>query len=154
MAAGVTEGDVALALVHLAATGFMAGLSWTVHVVHYPLFARVGDGDYGGYQRAHMTRISWLLAVPWGTEVVSALALALFAPDGAAQVLAWIGAIAVVLLVAVTALLAAPAHGRLVAGFDPMLHRRLLAVDGVRVALWSLRLGLAVGIVWQVATPA
>ena len=37
------DADVLLLLLHAAATLFMTGLIWFVQVVHYPLFARVGE---------------------------------------------------------------------------------------------------------------
>ncbi len=135
-----------LAVAHLAATGFMAGLIWTIHVVHYPLFALVNE-PYEPFQRAHMTRITRLLLLPWGVEVLTALALVVVAPDGVARALAGVGVALIAALVVVTGLGAAPAHGRLVERFDEAAHRRLLRVDRVRVVAWTLRLALAAGLV-------
>ena len=131
-----------LAVVHLAATGFMAGLIWTIHVVHYPLFALVGE-PYRPYQEAHMRRIVWLLVVPWGLEVLSAVALVVLADQMGMRVGAGLGLALLVAIVLVTGAGAAPMHGRLVERFDPDVLRRLHRVDSVRVALWSLRLVLA-----------
>lgn len=135
-----------LTVVHLAATGFMTGLIWTVHVVHYPLFALVNE-PYRPFQEAHMRRISALLALPWGAEALSALIVVLRAPAGSSRILAVLGAVLVAAIVAVTAFGAAPAHGRLVERFDEREHRRLLRIDGVRVVLWSARLVVAVWLV-------
>ena len=137
-----------LALVHLAATGFMAGLIWTIHVVHYPLFALVND-PYRPFQEAHMARITGLLVVPWGLEVLSAAGLLVVADAGSERALAVTGVVLLVAIVALTGLGAAPIHGRLVDRFDADLHRRLLRVDRVRVGLWTARLGLAVAIMAQ-----
>ena len=137
-----------LALVHLAATGFMAGLIWTIHVVHYPLFALVND-PYRPFQEAHMARITGLLVVPWGLEVLSAAGLLVVADAGSGRALAVTGVVLLVAIVALTGLGAAPIHGRLVDRFDADLHRRLLRVDRVRVGLWTARLGLAVAIMAQ-----
>lgn len=131
-----------LAVVHLAATGFMVGLIWTIHVVHYPLFALVNE-PYQPFQEAHMARITGLLVVPWGIEVLSAVALVLVAPSGTASALALGGLALIAVLVGLTGLGAAPIHGRLVERFDEALHRRLLRVDRVRAILWTARLGLA-----------
>lgn len=131
-----------LAIVHLAATGFMVGLIWTIHVVHYPLFALVNE-PYRPFQEAHMARITALLVLPWGIEVVSAALLILAAPRGSATTIAVLGVGLVGLLVAITGLGAAPIHGRLVEQFDADLHRRLLRVDRVRALLWTVRLAPA-----------
>lgn len=131
-----------LAIAHLAATGFMVGLIWTIHVVHYPLFALVNE-PYRPFQEAHMARITALLVIPWGLEVVCAALLVLAAPAGTATVIALAGVGLIGILVAITGLGAAPIHGRLMERFDPDLHRRLLRVDRVRALLWTVRLGPA-----------
>ncbi|MEM9563645.1 MAG: DUF1772 domain-containing protein [Actinomycetota bacterium] len=135
-----------LAAVHLAATGFMVGLMWTIHVVHYPLFALVNE-PYRPFQEAHMARISRLLVVPWGVEVVSAAVLVLAAPSGSDRLLALVGLALVGAVLAITAFGAAPLHGRLVERFDDDLHHRLLQVDLVRTLLWTARLGPALALV-------
>ncbi len=136
----------ALVAVHLAATGFMAGLIWTIHVVHYPLFALVNE-PYRPFQEAHMARVSRLLVVPWGIEVLTAVAVAIAAPAGAARLLAITGLALVGLILALTAFGAAPIHGRLVDRFDPDLLRSLLRVDLVRAAVWTGRLAVALWLV-------
>lgn len=136
-----------IAVVHLAATGFMVGMIWTIHVVHYPLFSLVNE-PYRPFQEAHMARISGLLAVPWGLEGVTTLALLLTAPAGQQRTLAVVGAALLAAVVLVTALGAAPIHGQLVDSFDAALHRRLLRVDLARTILWSGRLVVAGWIVW------
>lgn len=137
-----------LALVHLIATGFMVGLIWTIHFVHYPLFAYVPE-PYEPFQSEHMRRITLLLLVPWGVEVFSALGLALLADPGTERTLAFTGAALVVAIVAVTGLLAAPAHGRLLQRFDPEEHRSLMRIDLVRTLLWTARGVVALAIAWN-----
>ena len=46
-----------LLVIHLAATLFMVGLIWTIHYVHYPLFANVGEPAYVGFQASLVARI-------------------------------------------------------------------------------------------------
>lgn len=136
-----------LALVHLLATGFMVGLIWTIHAVHYPLFALVPE-PYEPFQREHMRRITWLLVLPWGLEVVTALGLVLVADTGAQRAWALVGAALVVAIVAVTGGLAAPAHGRLLEHFDRAEHRHLMRVDLLRTLLWTARGVVALAIAW------
>ena len=128
-----------LAIAHLAPTGFMVGLIWTIHVVHYPLFALVNE-PYRPFQEAHMARITALLVLPWGLEVVTGALLVFAAPAGSATGFALAGMGLIGLLVAITGLGAAPIHGRLVERFDADLHGRLLRVDRVRALAWTLRL--------------
>ena len=138
---------VELGLVHLAATAFMAGLIWTIHVVHYPLFALVNEPSRP-FQEAHMSRITWLLIVPWATEGLTALALVPVAAAGPDRAVAVLGVLLLAAITLVTALGAAPTHGRLVDGYEPELLRRLLHIDLVRAVLWSARLVLAGWLVW------
>jgi hypothetical protein len=68
-----------LIVVHAAASMFMVGLIWTIHYVHYPLFAYVGESTYASFQAVHVERIGRLLFVPWLTEgftLIGILALA------------------------------------------------------------------------------
>jgi len=127
-----------LVIIHLVATGFMVGLIWTIHAVHYPLFAFVAE-PYAPFQSEHMRRITMLLVVPWGAETLSAFGLLLTADTNAQRNWSLIGGGLVVAIVAVTGLLAAPAHGRLLERFDEEEHRRLMSVDLVRTLLWTAR---------------
>lgn len=136
-----------IAIVHLAATGFMVGLIWTIHVVHYPLFALVPE-PYAPFQSEHMSRITKLLVLPWGVEALSAVALVVAADAGFDRTLALIGLVLLAAVVLVTGGLAAPAHGQLLEHFDADIHRRLLSIDLVRSLLWSARLVVAVALVW------
>ncbi len=128
-----------IAMIHLAATGFMVGLIWTIHVVHYPLFSLVNE-PYRPFQEAHMSRITKLLVAPWGIETLSAAALVMTASTGTDRSLALVGLALLVAVVIVTGLGAAPIHGKLVDAYDETLHRRLMRVDLVRALVWSARL--------------
>lgn len=127
-----------LALIHLVATGFMVGLIWTIHAVHYPLFAFVPE-PYAPFQAEHMRRITVLLVVPWGLEVFTALGLFLTAETGQQRFWSVVGGGLVVAIVAVTGLAAAPAHGRLLETFDARQHQHLMRVDLLRTLLWTAR---------------
>ncbi len=137
---GLTFADISI--VHLAATGFMVGLMWTIHVVHYPLFGLVNE-PYRPFQEAHMSRVTRLLLVPWAVEVVAAVGLVLTAGVGRERSLSVLGLVLVALVVLITGLGAAPLHGKLVDQFDPQIHRRLMQVDLIRTLVWSARLVLA-----------
>lgn len=136
-----------LAVIHLAATGFMVGLIWTIHAVHYPLFAFVPE-PYEPFQGEHMKRISRLLVIPWGIEVASALGLLLLADGGRQRSWSLVGGALVVAIVVVTGLLAAPAHGRLLERFDAAEHRSLMRIDLARTLLWTARGAVAIALVY------
>lgn len=149
----------ALAIVHLIATWFMVGLIWTIHVVHYPLFAEVGDATYVAFQAAHVDRIGPLLALPWAVEGITAalvLLIALTARERQLLPPAVIGAVAMGVVLAVSGFWSAPAHGELADGFDPEVHQRLMNADLVRALAWTVRgfsAAWIVAIVWRRASP-
>ncbi len=129
----------ALALVaacHLAATLFMVGAVWFVQVVHYPLMA----GQSAAYAREHVRRTGWVLGPVMLAELGTAAALAWLAPG-------WPSLVGLALLLAIWAStwgVQVPCHNRLTVAFDAAAHRRLVATNWVRTALWSARGGLAV----------
>lgn len=144
--------------VHLIATWFMVGLIWTIHVVHYPLFADVGDATYVAFQAAHVDRIGRLLLVPWAVEGVTAamiLFVAVTTRDRRLMPPAVIGALAMGVILAISGFWSAPAHGELADGFDPAVHDRLMKADLVRMLAWTVRGVTAAWIttlVWRRAT--
>lgn len=70
----------AVVLANLVVTGYLAGLIWCIQIVHYPLFATVGDAAFPGYHRAHLTRISAIVAAPMVVELVLSALLIAFHP--------------------------------------------------------------------------
>lgn len=129
--------DITLA-VHAASTLSMTGLIWFVQAVHYPLMARVGDAGYPDYQHAHMKRTTWVVAPLMLAELASAVLLVpLLAPEGNALTIT--GLVLLALVWGSTAALQVPAHNRMLAGFCPEAHRRLVATNWLRTLLWSVR---------------
>jgi hypothetical protein len=135
-------------LAHVAATLTMFGVILVIQVVHYPLFARVGAQTYATYQSSHMARITWIVLPAMGVELVTAGWLAWTPPPALPAWMPWTGLGLVVLIWVSTALVQAPLHARLTRGFDPDLHRRLVATNWLRTAAWTLRAAL---VLWMLA---
>ena len=132
----------AVVIVHLAATWFMVGLIWTIHFVHYPLFAKVGTDSFVAYENDHVDRIGKLLFVPWVTEGVTLLVLLWAAFIGRRRELrvpVLIGGVAMAVVLVVSGFWSAPAHGELMRGFDAGVHGRLMNADLVRTVAWTVR---------------
>lgn len=126
-------------LSHLAATLYMMGVIWFVQIVHYPLFGRVGAGEFGAYERRHTALTTWVVAPPMLWEGLSGCLLLLGRPAGLS---AWLLAVGLALLVVVwlsTALVQVPCHAGLSRGFDPATHRRLVRTNWIRTVAWTLR---------------
>jgi hypothetical protein len=128
-----------LLMVHAAATWFMVGVIWFVQVVHYPLFAAVGETGFVRYGALHRQRTGWVVVPPMVVELATALVIAARPPAGLLASWAWTGAALVLLVWAATFLLQVPCHARLGRGFDPPTHRRLVLTNVLRTAGWTAR---------------
>ncbi len=138
-------------MTHVIATWFMVGLIWTIHVVHYPLFAEVGEATYVAFQSAHVDRIGKLLFVPWLTEGLTLLALLWIAFRGDRRGLrmpVFVGAVAMAVVLIISGVWSAPAHGELMDGFDSAVHDRLMTANLIRTLAWTVR---GVSAVWVLA---
>ncbi|MFN5651011.1 MAG: hypothetical protein ACK49M_06000 [Actinomycetes bacterium] len=139
-----------IALAHMAATWFMVGLIWTVHTVHYPLFAEVGPSTYRAFQAEHVDRIGQLLLLPWLAEGLTLLCLVWLAFRGSRRDLripVAVGAVAMGVVLLISGFWSAPAHGDLADGFDAAVHDRLMTANLVRTLAWTVRGATAVWIV-------
>ena len=145
----MTGGEEALVLGHLAATMAMVGLIWFVQVVHYPLFAAVGEERFGAYEAAHAQRTAWVVGPPMALEALAAIVLVASPPPGVAPAATWVGLGLLAIVQASTVALQVPAHRALAAGFDPVTWRRLVRTNWIRTAGWSARGCVAVALVAQ-----
>ena len=130
-----------LLVIHFAATLFMVGLIWTIHYVHYPLFAYVGESTYASFQAAHVERIGKLLFVPWLTEgitLIGVLALAFLGGHKALRVPAVINGAALAVVLMISGFWSAPAHAKLADGFDTSVHDQLMTVNLIRAIAWTV----------------
>jgi hypothetical protein len=122
----------------LLAAGAHVGLQLVVHLVVYPALADAGAGGpasaRAGHER-HVRRMSVAVAPVYGLLVVGAAAVVLADPS----VLSAAAAAVVLGTLAVTGLLAVPAHEGIAGTDDPAvragLHRRLARADLARLLL-------------------
>lgn len=121
-----------------------AGFQWTVQVLVYPQFALVPPDAFPSYERGHQRRVSLVVGPLFAGLVLSAGAVLLFKPTGVPWWEPVAGAALTSLILAVTAFLAVPLHGRLSGGFDEAAFRSLLRVDLVRASAASLNVVVAV----------
>jgi len=128
-------------IAHVASTLFMVGLIWTIHYVHYPLFAHVGETTYVAFQAEHVNRIGKLLLLPWLTEGLTLLAILILAFLGQRRDLrlpAFLNGIGMAIALIISGVWSAPAHGELADGFDADVHSRLMNANLVRTLAWTL----------------
>jgi hypothetical protein len=126
----------AVLLANAASTFFMVGLVWFVDVVHYPLFAAVGDAAFTRYHELHTKRTTWVVLPAMGIELVSSAMLAIDPPADLVT-LSIAGAVLAAGTWAITVFAAVPAHRALSAGFTAARLRRLRKADLARALVWT-----------------
>ncbi|MGI3785202.1 MAG: hypothetical protein ACRYG2_30970, partial [Janthinobacterium lividum] len=114
-------------VVLLAATALHAGFQLTVTTLVYPALARLARPDFARAHGAHSRAIVPLVALVYGAVVVASVGAVV---EDRTSVLAWSAAVATAVALVVTAVRAAPLHGRLGRlGPEPDLVRELLRAD-------------------------
>ncbi|MDA1316196.1 MAG: hypothetical protein O2968_22995 [Acidobacteria bacterium] len=128
---------------NIASTLFLAGVIWFVQVVHYPLFSSVGQSGFAQYEVQHAGRTTWIVAPPMLIEATTALLLIWVRPASLSFAAAFAGFLLVGLIWGSTFTMQVPLHARLSIGFEPTIHRNLVATNWVRTAAWTARAWLA-----------
>lgn len=88
-AAGTGESMKTLLVANLSATLVLVGLIWTIQIVHYPLFLRVGAQEWAQFHAEHSARITLLVGPLMLAEVALALWLGMVTPPER-RILAWV----------------------------------------------------------------
>lgn len=135
-------------LIHAGATLFLVGLIWTIQIVHYPLFERVGADGYAAYQTAHMARIAYVVAPVMLVELATAIYFVLVNYESFDAKYFWFGLALVLLIWASTAFIQSPIHGRLAENFDLALANKLVLTNWIRTILWTIRGALVLWMIW------
>lgn len=136
-------------LIQFACALMMTGIIWLVQIVHYPLFAFVGEKDYAKFHLAHMNWISFVVAPLMIIEAIAAILLLFYPPENLDRRLLWLGVLLVVIVWASTFLLQVPLHEKLARGFSSDTHRLLVGTNWIRTAGWTLRSALVLWLTWQ-----
>ena len=130
---------VLILLLHTASTLFMTGVIWFVQVVHYPLFARVGDDGFAGYAAVHSRRTTWVVFPGMTLELLTGLLLLISRPAAVPPALPWLGGLLLAVIWVSTALLQVPGHRTFAHGFDHAAWHKLVRTNWLRTVAWSLR---------------
>ena len=135
-------------LLHLLATLAMLGAIWIVQIVHYPLFAGVGEAGWQAYEASHQSRITLVVGPLMVLELATAVWLVFDRPDALPAWSVVLGAALVGVIWASTAFVQVPLHTALGGTFDGDAHARLVATNWLRTAAWTARGGL---VLWMTA---
>ena len=129
----------------VAASALHLGFQLTVSLVVYPALADAPESAWREIHDAHSRRITPVVVIVYGLLVVACGWAVLTGPDGW-TVVALVAAATAGLL---TALGAAPAHGRLGRGWSRPLLDRLLRIDRARTAAAVVCALAAVAAAWS-----
>lgn len=138
-----------LVLTHVFATLFMVGLIWFVQVVHYPLFANVGQAHFKGYEELHQRRTTWVVGPAMLVELVTAVALLRYA-SAESTTLAWAGLGLILLIWLATATLSVPAHNALAVKYSTNAYRKLVSTNWIRTVAWTVRGILVLALMYRI----
>lgn len=141
-----------LLLIHIAATLTMLGIIWVIQLVHYPLFAQVGEAHFQAYEQAHTRLITFVVFPPMVIELITGIMLVLNRPIGVSGWLPIAGLLLVIIIWLSTAFLQVPMHNILSTGFDAEAHRRLVQTNWIRTVCWTIRSFLVMWMVWDLGT--
>lgn len=137
-----------LLLAHLGSSLYMVGLIWFVQIVHYPLFANVGNHEFPAYEQRHTTRTTWVVGPPMLIQGVTASLLIWFPPASVANWCVWSGLAFLLVNWLSTAFIQVPCHDSLSKGFNPFVHERLVWTNWLRTLAWSLHGCLVLWMTW------
>jgi hypothetical protein len=137
-------------IANVLATGVMVGVIWTVQLVHYPLFAAVGEGEFMAYHSEHVKLITLIVGPAMLVELMTALALVAQPPRGVGAAPMAAGLALVGVAWGVTAAFSVPMHNALAAGFDAKAHASLVSTNWLRTLAWTARGGLMAWALWRV----
>jgi hypothetical protein len=129
---------MSLVAANLVVAASLAGLIWTIQLVHYPLFALVGAAEWPRYEAEHQRRITWLAAPLMLANL--ALGIAVFVAD--ASVLSALNGALAIGGFAATGLVFARMHVTL----DPSGVARLVRANWARTAIWTAQVVVALAL--------
>ena len=131
---------ILLLVINTASTIFMTGVIWIVQIVHYPLFAKVGEAGYADYQKSHEFLITFVVGPPMLIELVTSVMLLYLRPPAVSNALVWSGILLVGIAWLSTAFLQVPCHSRLGQSFDSSAHQFLVNSNWIRTIAWTLHM--------------
>jgi hypothetical protein len=137
----IAEYGTLVSKLELLSTLMLAGLIWTIQLLHYPLLLKVAPADFVAYEASHCTRIAWLVVPLMCTELVSSFALTAgnYLSTGSFDSARGAGFGLVIIIWCSTAFIQVPLHQKLALGYDAATIRRLVATNWLRTIAWSVR---------------
>jgi hypothetical protein len=117
----------------------LVGLIWTIQVVHYPLFLKVGSENFVSYIKSHQNRISILVIPLMSIELLSSIFLYTVNPHIELKGTYLYSLIIVILIWLLTFFVHMPQHKKLLSGFDRCTIKKLVNTNWIRTILWTIK---------------
>lgn len=133
-------------LLNFATSLFMAGLIWTIQLVHYPSFRFVDETNFNAFHSFHNQKISIIVIPVMITELITSRLL--WWNEGFLS-LNGIGFYLVLLIWISTFLLSVPNHAKLATGKDDVVINTLVHTNWIRTMLWTVKAGLSISILFN-----
>jgi uncharacterized membrane protein len=134
-------------ILQLICCSVMAGLIWTIQILHYPAFAFIHEGEFTRFHERHSRSITFIVGPVMLVEVLTAVVLNFRFPFS--KVL-WANSFLILLTWGCTFFLSVPLHGMLSKNRDLKVIGRLVSTNWYRTALWSVRVILLLYIFFNI----
>lgn len=129
-------------LIQCASFWFMAGVTWTLQILNYPLLEKINSGTFSSYQEAHNKRFGKVMIPGVLISVFTTILLFFGRPGEIGITVPLIQALLLLLITGSAAVYAAPAHKKLEKNFDQVPVRSLIMTNWLRLFAWiSLGIG-------------
>ncbi len=125
-------------LLHATFTWALVGLIWTIQWVQYPGFRWVGVPQWATFHNFHCGRIAWVVAPLMLGELLTGIALLVWAPPGIEPGLLAVGMGLIFAVWLSTAFLSLPLHRQL-KQHNARAQRQLVLTNWVRTLTWTIR---------------
>lgn len=125
--------------IQVLATLYMTGVIWFVQVVHYPMFAWVGNDQFAAWEQHNVVLTTWVVGPGMLAEAITTAGLFFVPSTMVARRTAVVGACLLAAIWLSTHFLQVPCHDKLANGFDPEVHATLVSTNWIRTIAWSLR---------------
>ena len=123
-------------LIHSFFTIFNTGLIWTIQIVHYPLFLKVGEQNFLDYEGQHTSKISRLVIPSMIFELITSILLVHL--NGIESIFGLLLLLLSFIWLS-TFLIQVPLHRSLSKAYDSQNIYRLVHTNWIRTLIWTIR---------------
>ena len=113
----------------------MIGLIWTIQIVHYPLFAKVGSLNFSEFHLTHSKNITMIVLPLMLLELSTSILLI----NQDKSMISILGLCLIGIVWASTFFLQVPIHNQLALNFDLALIDKLVFTNWIRTIAWSIK---------------